>query len=104
MEEEDLLKVIQVINENKGPDTYIRSDVDGEFTKRSGGRDGDAKLRLIVDDLFEAGEFSIDLYRNCRMAGLASPGGRRTGSISRQRVAMGFASAGRQGTNTRRWG
>jgi len=37
LEEEDLLKVIQVINENKGPDTYIRSDVD-------------------------AGEFSIDLY------------------------------------------
>ncbi|KAL6850647.1 transcription factor TFIIF complex subunit Tfg3 [Amphichorda felina] len=37
LEEEDLLKVIQVINENKGPDTYIRSDV-------------------------EAGEFSIDLY------------------------------------------
>lgn len=56
------MKVIQVINENKGPDTYIRSDVDGESTKLSGGRDGDAKLRLIVDDLFEAGEFSIDLY------------------------------------------
>jgi transcription initiation factor TFIID/TFIIF subunit len=37
LEEEDLLKVIQVINENKGPDTYIRSDI-------------------------EAGEFSIDLY------------------------------------------
>lgn len=30
LEEEDLLKVIQVINENKGPETYIRSDVDGE--------------------------------------------------------------------------
>ena len=30
LEEEDLLKVIQVINENKGPDTYIRSDVEGE--------------------------------------------------------------------------
>jgi len=37
LEEEDLLKVIQLINENKAPDTYIRSDV-------------------------EAGEFSIDLY------------------------------------------
>ncbi|KAJ4854286.1 YEATS family domain-containing protein [Trichoderma breve] len=37
LEEEDLLRVIQLINENKGPDTYIRSDV-------------------------EAGEFSIDLY------------------------------------------
>jgi transcription initiation factor TFIID/TFIIF subunit len=37
LEEEDLLRVIQIINENKGPDTYIRSDV-------------------------EAGEFSIDLY------------------------------------------
>ncbi|KAI9897722.1 hypothetical protein N3K66_007578 [Trichothecium roseum] len=37
LEEEDLLRVIQLINENKGPDTYIRSDVD-------------------------AGEFSIDLY------------------------------------------
>lgn len=31
LEEEDLLRVIQMINENKGPDTYIRSDVDGEF-------------------------------------------------------------------------
>lgn len=30
LEEEDLLKVIQVINENKGPDTYIRSDIEGE--------------------------------------------------------------------------
>ncbi|KAF4591432.1 SAS complex, SAS5 subunit/transcription initiation factor IID, subunit 14 [Ophiocordyceps camponoti-floridani] len=37
LEEEDLLRVIQLINENKGPETYIRSDVD-------------------------AGEFSIDLY------------------------------------------
>ncbi|KAF4119763.1 transcription initiation factor TFIID/TFIIF subunit, partial [Geosmithia morbida] len=43
LEEEDLLKVIQLINENKGPDTYIRSDIE-------------------VDDLREAGEFSIDLY------------------------------------------
>lgn len=32
LEEEDLLKAIQVINENKGPETYIRSDVDGEFS------------------------------------------------------------------------
>lgn len=30
LEEEDLLRVIQLINENKGPETYIRSDVDGE--------------------------------------------------------------------------
>lgn len=29
LEEEDLLRVIQLINENKGPDTYIRSDVEG---------------------------------------------------------------------------
>ncbi|KFA61967.1 hypothetical protein S40285_07797 [Stachybotrys chlorohalonatus IBT 40285] len=43
LEEEDLLRVIQLINENKGPDTYIRSDME-------------------VDDLTEAGEFSIDLY------------------------------------------
>jgi hypothetical protein len=31
LEEEDLLRVIQMINENKGPDTYIRSDVEGEL-------------------------------------------------------------------------
>ncbi|KAL7803436.1 SAS complex, SAS5 subunit/transcription initiation factor IID, subunit 14 [Trichoderma aethiopicum] len=43
LEEEDLLRVIQLINENKTPDTYIRSDVE-------------------VNNLFEAGEFSIDLY------------------------------------------
>lgn len=30
LDEEDLLRVIQMINENKGPDTYIRSDVDGK--------------------------------------------------------------------------
>lgn len=30
LEEEDLLRVIQMINENKAPDTYIRSDIDGE--------------------------------------------------------------------------
>ena len=30
LEEEDLLRVIQMINENKSPDTYIRSDVEGE--------------------------------------------------------------------------
>ncbi|KIL86707.1 transcription initiation factor tfiid tfiif subunit [Fusarium avenaceum] len=30
LEEEDLLRVIQIINENKGPDTYIRSDVEGD--------------------------------------------------------------------------
>lgn len=29
LEEEDLLKVIQMINEGKGPDTYIRSDIEG---------------------------------------------------------------------------
>ncbi|RDA94495.1 hypothetical protein CP533_2755 [Ophiocordyceps camponoti-saundersi (nom. inval.)] len=43
LEEEDLLRVVQLINDNKGPDTYIKSDVD-------------------VDMLMEAGEFSIDLY------------------------------------------
>ncbi|KZZ99572.1 SAS complex, SAS5 subunit/transcription initiation factor IID, subunit 14 [Moelleriella libera RCEF 2490] len=43
LDEEDLLRVIQLINENKGPDTYIRSDIEG-------------------DNLCEAGEFSIDLY------------------------------------------
>ncbi|RDA83951.1 hypothetical protein CP532_6915 [Ophiocordyceps camponoti-leonardi (nom. inval.)] len=43
LEEEDLLRVVQLINDNKGPDTYIKSDVD-------------------VDLLMEAGEFSIDLY------------------------------------------
>lgn len=32
LEEEDLLKVIQLINENKGPDTYIRSDIEGKWT------------------------------------------------------------------------
>lgn len=35
LDEEDLLRVIQLINENKGPDTYIRSDVDGEFPPES---------------------------------------------------------------------
>lgn len=70
LEEEDLLKVIQVINENKGPDTYIRSDVEGKSLTLSGGPiflcpetcfvDGFGGL--IVDDLREAGEFSIDLY------------------------------------------
>lgn len=30
LEEEDLLRVIQLINENKSVDTYIRSDVEGK--------------------------------------------------------------------------
>lgn len=30
LEEEDLLKVIQMINEGKAPDTYIRSDIEGK--------------------------------------------------------------------------
>ena len=30
LEEEDLLKVIQMINEGKGPETYIRSDIEGK--------------------------------------------------------------------------
>lgn len=30
LEEEELLRVIQLINENKSPDTYIRSDVEGK--------------------------------------------------------------------------
>ncbi|GJN71701.1 SAS complex, SAS5 subunit/transcription initiation factor IID, subunit 14 [Purpureocillium lilacinum] len=42
-DEEDLLRVIQLINENKSAETYIKSDVE-------------------VDNLVEAGEFSIDLY------------------------------------------
>ncbi|KAG5997869.1 hypothetical protein E4U43_002562, partial [Claviceps pusilla] len=34
LEEEDLLRVIQLINENKGPDTYIRSDVEDTLTSK----------------------------------------------------------------------
>ena len=73
LEEEDLLRVIQLINENKAPDTYIRSDVEGESCLRP--RCPFARFaaclgvpfqvyswRLIVDNLAEAGEFSIDLY------------------------------------------
>jgi transcription initiation factor TFIID/TFIIF subunit len=37
LEEEDLLKVIQMINEGKAPDTYIRSDVEGESPARGPG-------------------------------------------------------------------
>lgn len=36
LEEEDLLKVIQMINEGKGPDTYIRSDIEGESAPKIG--------------------------------------------------------------------
>jgi hypothetical protein len=31
LEEDDLLRVIQIINDNKTPDTYIKSDVDGRW-------------------------------------------------------------------------
>lgn len=30
LEEDDLLKIIQMINDHKSPDTYIKSDVEGE--------------------------------------------------------------------------
>ncbi|EXK30061.1 transcription initiation factor TFIID/TFIIF subunit [Fusarium oxysporum f. sp. melonis 26406] len=82
LEEEDLLRVIQIINENKGPDTYIRSDVEGEFSHQVCitirtltpsltfwlhihpclFHEIDVYGGLIVDDLVKAGEFSIDLY------------------------------------------
>lgn len=35
LEEEDLLKVIQMINEGKGPETYIRSDIEGEYSDKT---------------------------------------------------------------------
>jgi transcription initiation factor TFIID/TFIIF subunit len=63
LEEEDLLKVIQMINEGKGPETYIRSDIEGKSTPHA--LDETFRLmkgELIVDNLLEAGEFSIDLY------------------------------------------
>ena len=62
LEEEDLLRVIQLINENKGPETYIRSDVDGEFHVFLMCRVFVFIVMLIVDDVTKAGEFSIDLY------------------------------------------
>lgn len=37
LEEEDLLRVIQLINENKSADTYIRSDVEGKSSSRGDG-------------------------------------------------------------------
>lgn len=33
LEEDDLLKIIQMINDYKSPDTYIKSDVEGEFLR-----------------------------------------------------------------------
>lgn len=62
LEEEDLLRVIQLINENKGPDTYIRSDVEGECLRFPSLSRPFVDGRLIVTDLTKAGEFSIDLY------------------------------------------
>lgn len=53
--------MIQMINENKGPDTYIRSDVEGESSQPRGLCQR-LYLMLIDDDLLKAGEFSIDLY------------------------------------------
>lgn len=35
LEEDDLLRVIQLINDMKTPDMYIKSDVDGEFSNLS---------------------------------------------------------------------
>uniref|UniRef100_L2FVR8 Transcription initiation factor subunit n=1 Tax=Colletotrichum fructicola (strain Nara gc5) TaxID=1213859 RepID=L2FVR8_COLFN len=51
LEEDDLLRVIQIINDNKTADTYIKSDVDGELMPAS-----------PTTNLMAAGEFSIDLY------------------------------------------
>ncbi|KAK1494086.1 YEATS family protein [Colletotrichum cuscutae] len=51
LDEDDLLRVIQIINDNKTAETYIKSDVDGELAPASPGV-----------DLLAAGEFSIDLY------------------------------------------
>jgi len=97
LEEDDLLKVIQIINDYKNADTYIKSDIEGKFQVpqfvpepflavmplSTCGRDAQSRpfavlpvlfpmltipililqiSILIVDDLTEAGEFSIDLY------------------------------------------
>ncbi|KAL0931384.1 transcription initiation factor subunit [Colletotrichum truncatum] len=51
LDEDDLLRVIQIINDNKTADTYIKSDVDGELMPAS-----------PTTNLMAAGEFSIDLY------------------------------------------
>ncbi|GKT95901.1 YEATS Taf14 family protein [Colletotrichum tofieldiae] len=39
LDEDDLLRVIQIINDNKTADTYIKSDVDGELMPASPGVD-----------------------------------------------------------------
>lgn len=79
LEEDDLLKIIQMINDYKSPDTYIKSDVEGECGFVWDLPEADHALLscasflcsrpvlmvydiLIVDTLLEAGEFSIDLY------------------------------------------
>jgi transcription initiation factor TFIID/TFIIF subunit len=73
LEEEDLLKVIQIIHDYKSADTYIKSDIDGKRPSRIAFVGPFFCLtwmlwcihsfsELIVDNLLEAGEFSIDLY------------------------------------------
>ncbi|EGY19491.1 transcription initiation factor TFIID subunit 14 [Verticillium dahliae VdLs.17] len=54
LEEDDLLRVIQIINDNRTEGMFIKSDVDGEWPGLSCPK-GSA-------DEFPAGEFSIDLY------------------------------------------
>lgn len=87
LEEDDLLRVIQLMNDNKSPDTFIKADVDSELTLFSPFSQSISRkfsppspyppifllcsvlltcglfyFGLIADDLLEAGEFSIDLY------------------------------------------
>ena len=62
LDEDDLLRVIQIINDGKNTETYIKSDMEGEFffLGLGTGVSHDGVANCV--DLLEAGEFSIDLY------------------------------------------
>lgn len=59
LEEDDLLKIIQLIHDHKSEDTYIQNNLDGE--KKRIGR-SPKKIPLLTSGSIEAGEFSVDLY------------------------------------------
>ena len=54
LSEDDLLQVVQLIHDNKSPDTYTKNDVERRVSCSD-----ELYVRLIV---YTEGEFHVDLY------------------------------------------
>ena len=61
LEEDDLLKVVQMVHEHKTNETYVKNDVEREARRRPHRRRLDWTTADGCD-VFAEGEFHVDLY------------------------------------------